>query len=154
MDQMVQYYMNQALASSTVKTYKSGKTRYLNFCTEHNFSPLPVMEEVLRIFTATIVDQGLKHSTTRSYVSSIRHMQIMSSLGDPLIHSMARLEYVVRGIKMDQAKKDQQQSRVRLPMTPSIMRKMRLILERERTKYDNIMLWAACCMFLWLPPFG
>ena len=30
-------------------------------------------------------------------------------------------------------------------MIPSILRKMRVVLERERSNFDNIMLWAACC---------
>lgn len=55
------------------------------------------------------------------------------------------MEYVHRGIKLDQAKKGQGNTRIRLPMTPSILRKMTAVLERERLKYDNIMLWAACC---------
>ena len=59
---------------------------------------------------------------------------------------MPKLEYVLGGIKLDQAKNGQKSARrVRLPMTPSILRQMRAVLERERSKYDNIMLWAACC---------
>ena len=143
---MVEYYLTQSLAPSTQKTYKSGKTKYINFCTQSDYDPLPVVEDTLCKFAASIADQGLKHTTIKSYLSAIRHnMQIMSGFGDPFVQSLPKLEYVLRGIKLDQAKKGQGNVRVRLPMTPSILRKMRVVLERERSNFDNIMLWAACC---------
>ena len=69
----------------------------------------------------------------------------MSGFGDPFVQSIPKLEYVFRGIKLDQAKKGEKNVRIRLPITPTILRKMRAVLERERLKFDNIMLWAACC---------
>ena len=59
--------------------------------------------------------------------------------------SMLRLEHVLRGIKRELSKKSST-SKPRLPMTPNILLKLRSVLEEDPAAFDNIMLWAACCM--------
>ena len=68
----------------------------------------------------------------------------MAGFGDPGLSSMPQLEYVLKGIKVDLAKRSVTQ-RSRLPITPSILRKIRSVLSEESAKYENIMLWAICC---------
>ena len=58
---------------------------------------------------------------------------------------MNRLEYVMRGIKKDQAAKGEIQ-RERLPITPEILRKIRAVWESEGHQPDIKMLWVACCV--------
>lgn len=45
-------------------------------------------------------------------------------------------------------------TRVRLPINPEILFKLRVVWSREAKNFDYIMLWAACCLcyygFLWL----
>lgn len=97
LDQMVEYYLTQSLAPSTQKTYKSGKTKYINFCTQSSYDPLPVREAMLCKFAASIANQGLKHTTIKSYLSAIRHMQIMSGLGDPFVQSIQNWSTYIGG---------------------------------------------------------
>ena len=58
------------------------------------------------------------------------------------------LQHVLKGIKSAQAKMGHQ-PRPRLPITPVILGKLRLVWEKTRHDYNSIMLWAACttCFF-------
>ena len=78
----------------------------------------------------------------------MRHFQLSCGLGDPKIGDMATLQHVLKGIKSTQAKMGQQ-PRPRLPITPDILGKLRLIWEKTPHDYNSIMLWAACttCFF-------
>ena len=58
---------------------------------------------------------------------------------------MPILEYVLKGIKREQAKQNPQSTHARLPITPAILRSLRSELDKEPSKWNNIMLWAACC---------
>ena len=66
--------------------------------------------------------------------------------GRPFTTSLPLLEYTLRGVKLRQAKKQVTRPRTRLPITPSLMKKLRSSWEKDSQSHDNIMLWAACCM--------
>jgi len=55
------------------------------------------------------------------------------------------LEYVLRGVKSVEVKLATSPQQTRLPITPDILRKVCLVLERDKMKYDRVMLWAAYC---------
>ena len=86
------------------------------------------------------------HSSIKGYLSAIRRMQIVGGMGDPFTISLPLLEYTLRGVKLRQAKKQTTRPRTRLPMTPSLMKKLRSSWEKDSQSHNNIMLWAACCM--------
>lgn len=69
----------------------------------------------------------------------------MSGFGDPDMASMPILEYLLKGVKREQAKQNPESTRSRLPITPAILQNLRLEFDKEPTKWNNIMLWAACC---------
>ena len=58
---------------------------------------------------------------------------------------MATLQHVIRSTQSRRG----QQPRPRLPITPTILAKLRQVWERARHDHNNIMLWAACttCFF-------
>ena len=65
---------------------------------------LPVTEPHLCSFVSLLADQGLKYRTVKVYLSAIRHLQISAAQPDPFGGTpMARLEYVLRGIKKREA---------------------------------------------------
>jgi len=68
----------------------------------------------------------------------------MAGFGDPGLSLMPWLEYVLKGIKVNLAKRWVTQHTC-LPITPPILRKIRSVLAEESAKYENIMLWAICC---------
>ncbi len=58
---------------------------------------------------------------------------------------MAKLEYMLRGIKKSEAAK-QPNVREHLPVTPTLLLKMKRMWELDRDQTDKPMLWVACCI--------
>ena len=112
-------------------------------CQSLGFPPLPATEGRLCYFVAFLKEMGLRHQTVKSYLSAVRHMQISQGMGDPNMGSMPRLELVVRGLKRDQAG---QPKKTRLPITPTILKKIKQKWQVHGTEWDYIMLWAAVCL--------
>ena len=141
LDQVVQQYYLAALTSSTHKTYKAAECKYLSICNEFSITPIPTSENILCYFTACMGQQNLSASTIRTYLSGICQLQIAGGFPDPLIDHMPRLRQVLKGIKV-QAAKSGKSIRSRLPITPSILRKLRATWLSGNPSYDNLMLWA------------
>ena len=148
LEQHVQHYLQLSLAKSTIRSYASSFRRYSSFCTLSGVQQFPTSESILCQFVAYLGQQQLKHQTIKCYLSSIRYFQIMQSYPDPFVKDMPRLQYVLRGIKYDEARKNQQ-SRQRLPVTMYILQKVYQVLLHNPTDFDNIMLWSAflLCFF-------
>ena len=145
----MEYYFQNGLAASTRRAYGSAKSRYAKFCQSKGLPPLPATEHQLCQFVSYLANQNLCHSTIKCYLSAVRHLHVAEGRGDPNMSSMARLEQVMRGIKGSQAKAAPRQAR--LPITPELLRKIRQVWSTADggSKWDNIMLWAACllCFF-------
>ena len=145
LDSFVQHLLKHALAPSTLRSYDVGQRRYLVFCTKINTSPLPVNETLLCRYVASLASENLQFQSIKSYLSAVRYMQITSGYGDPDMASMPILEYVLKGIKRQQAKQKPHSTRTRLLITPTILQSLRSELNKEPSKWNNVMLWAACC---------
>ena len=79
------------------------------------------------------------------YLSAIRFLHIAEGEADPFKPTLPRLHYILQGIKRSEAQK-QVEKRPRLPVSPSILRKLKHIWEEESSQPNRIMLWAACCL--------
>ena len=79
----------------------------------------------------------------KSYLAAVRHEQISLGLGDPHRGTMPMLEYVVKGLKKRTAGRT---SRPRQPITPQILRMLKMVWQSSASKDDAVMLWAAVCM--------
>ena len=126
LDQAVQRYFAAGLAPATHKTYQSAEHRYLEFCGSFSLVPLPTSESILCYFAACLGQQGL---ALRTYLSGVRQLQIAYGWNDPSIDHMPRLRQVLKGIKIECGKKGKP-SRPRLPITPTILRKLKPHLVR------------------------
>lgn len=146
LDGLVRRYLQASLAPSTRRTYTAAYRRYSRFCTSHRYPVFPLVEATLCHYVAYLAFSGLKCQTIKSYLSAIRYYQIMGGLGDPFNAQMCRLEYVLKGIKAEQARSPTSTCRTRLPITPDILTRLRLVWERDRSNHNNIMLWAAVCI--------
>ena len=69
----------------------------------------------------------------------------LANLGDPKLGGMPKLEQVIKGVKREYTKISPGK-RVRLPITPDILLKLRGVWEARSKHYDSIMLWKACCL--------
>lgn len=145
LDSLVGRYFAKGLAESTLKSYSSSQKRYLQFCKNAGFHPLPASETVLCYFAAYLAKESLKHRTIKAYLSGVCFLHIAESHSDPFQQSMNRLHYVLRGIKRAESE-GEQANRSRLPMSPSLLRKMKRVWETDKTLPDIPMLWAACCL--------
>ena len=81
----------------------------------------------------------------KSYLSAVRHLQITSGMGDPFASEMPKLQYVLKGARIERSRITPGARRIRLPITPDIMLKIKEVLNWNSTEFDNIMLWAAAC---------
>ena len=142
LDRAVQTFYQAALTQSTHKTYKVAEQKYLSFCTKFSLSPLPTTENILCYFAACLGQEGLAGSSIQTYLSGIRQIQISAGFPDPRIDQMPRLRQVLKGIRI-QAVKNGRSPRPRLPITPSILYKLRKVWLEDNSSFNNIMLWAA-----------
>lgn len=138
-------YFRSGLAPSTQRTYESAKRRFLTFCIKANLVPLPISEQLSCRYVSHLAEQGLAPKSIKGYLSAARHLQISMLMPDPKFSEMTRLEQVMQGIKREYAKRSPGK-RVRLPITPDILLRMRKVLERDNKDHDAIMTWAACCL--------
>ena len=144
----LQSYYLQGLAKSTQRTYTSTKSRSSAFCNQACTSPLPLSESVLCFYVSHLADEGLAHTTIKSYLSACCHLHISHGYSEPCIGDMPRLAQVMKGIKASQAKQGRQ-AKPRLPITPSILTQIKSFLNKQPEDFDNIMAWAAytTCFF-------
>jgi len=91
LDQTVQRYFTAGLAPSSHKTYQAAECRYLGFCSSFALTPLPTSEELLCNFSACLGQQGLAHTTIRTYLSGVRQLQITYGGSDLNIDRVPRL---------------------------------------------------------------
>lgn len=143
-------YFQSALSPNTQRTYSSAQNRYLRFCTQANIVPFSVVEHHLCQFAVRLAHDKVAHSSIKGYLSAVRRLQIAQGLPDPLIASMPKLEGVIRGIKVTQARAGSPKKN-RLPITPSILSSIRLQWEKLGSSQDHTMLWAAVTLLFWLP---
>ena len=110
------------------------KKWYAQICQRLNIVPIPATEPTLCQYVACLANSNLK---LKCYLSGVHHLQIMGGFGDPFEQSMPLLEYVLRGIKSDQAKRGTT-VRTQIPITPSIMQRLQLVWERDPGNSDYI----------------
>ena len=141
----VQRYFEGGLATSTQRTYSAATKRFHTFCIQFNvLNPFPVSEQSLCSFAAYLADQGLSPQTIRCYMSAIRNMQISLGLPDPSSQgSLPMLKRVQAGIRRAHLSKGSP-PRIRLPITPTILEKIRISLDRSENP-NKVVLWAISC---------
>ena len=89
------------------------------------------------------MSKSVSWKTIRVYISALRFFQIRAGLPDPSLASFPRLTYILKGIH--RSKPDHHQ-RHRLPITLNILKQLHEVWSVPPVLFDNIMLWAACCL--------
>ena len=125
---------------STKQVYAFGQRRYLKFCTKLGITPFPLVELQLCKFVANSEEDGLQFSSIKGYLSAIRRLQIFGGMGDPFVATWPLLEATLCGVKLCRVKSKESCPRTRLPITPTVLHKLRGIWEMDGQKFDNIML--------------
>ena len=148
-------FINDSLAPCTKCTYTVGQKRYLEFCKRFQLVPFPLAEDQLCTYVTHLMDEGLQHSTIKGCLSAIRRLQILKGLGDPFNTSWPLLEYTLRGIKLRKAKQKDTKPKERLPITPDILCKLRLLMGEgpSQPRFHHAM-GSRLCLLLWFPQVG
>ena len=145
LDRIASHYFIKGLADSTHKAYGSAQRRYLAFCRMESEKLVPATESTLCRFVSYLATEKLKHRTIKSYLSGVQYLHISEGENDPFTRPLHSLEYTLRGVKRCEAEAGVNK-RVRLPISPEILRKMKTVWEGEVDNPDKAMLWAACCL--------
>ena len=145
LDPALHHFCEQGIAPNTNKTYQSALRRFAHFCSLYCILTLfPVSESLLCYFATHLACQQLSPQTVKVYMAAIRHMQITMGLPEPREYSsMPRLRLVQSTHASKQATK------IRLPITPAILIKLKKHWTPRKSDPDIIMLWAAAvlCFF-------
>ena len=97
-------YFHATLSKNTQHSYSSAHHRYINFCSYSGLIAYPSNEDTLCKYVSFLGQEQLKHQTVKSYLSGIRYYNIEQSHPDPFIKDMPRLQYILRGIKLEESK--------------------------------------------------
>jgi len=145
LDASVQQYFEGGLASSTLKTYRSGVSKVMLFCAKFGVSnPFPISQALLCYYVAYLTNNGLAYQTIKTYLAAIRHVQIVQGLPEPKQYaSMPKLKVVEKGVRKIRAL--DKPSRPHLPITPAILRQIRALWSPKSRDFTHIMLWAVAC---------
>ena len=88
-------------ASSTKQLYESVQKQYLQFCQSYGLVSLPASEQTLLMYIALLYIRGLKASTVKVYLSSIRSLHIEAGLDSPSDNN-PRIRQAIRSIEINQ----------------------------------------------------
>ena len=105
---------------------------------------------MLCYFASYLATQNLSPQTIKTYLAGIRHMQITLGLPEPrAFSSLPRLRLVQEGIQRVYAENGKKTMKVRLPITPAILRQIHSNWRARSSDPDIKMLWAAAtlCFF-------
>ena len=137
---LCRFYSN-GLASSTRKSYSSGQKRYLSFCNKFRLTPIPPSEHTILLFISQLGLDGLSLSTIKGYMSAIRNLLIDMGYESFRLYT-PKVELVIRGIKRVKVSTEAP-TQSRLPITPSILLKLKQVWSHSPVSVNSRMLWAA-----------
>ena len=129
----------------SLRSYRSGQTRFLRFCHEVGLQSLPVSEQVLCWFVAKLGSESLSYQTIKCYLSATA---LMAGYGDPFSPGdFPVLQYVLCGGGGGVRRTPWPPTQPRLPITPQVLRHIKNQWASHGGEADYMMLWAACCVF-------
>ena len=122
----------------------------MTFCADMQLPASPATQETVTLFVAYLGAQRISVSTIQSYLAALRHSRLTlnPTCTNPSFLS-PHLKVLIRGIKRVNAAAS---TRVRLPITASVMRRIKDSLASKTgtlsalNLYSRTLLWAACCV--------
>ena len=139
---------NNSIAQQTWSAYKTAERKLMAFSEETNIPvALPLTEDTVLAFSAWILNSGVSASTLETYLSGIRMTHLAAGENPPQLRTPL-VSAVIQGKKnKDNIKKRAGLTPTRLPITPSLLKLMKLELADLNMKNkDKKMIWAAATM--------
>ena len=109
----MEQYFSVGLAASTRKVYSTALDRYIKFCNQYSLCTTPASELLLCRYVTYLALDHVSANLLKVYLSAIRQLHLQQGIPPPVVASMPRLQQVLRGIKISQA---------RSPKTPTTQR--------------------------------
>ena len=135
---VIQELCATGIAPVMERVYRTGGGWFINFCNQANLLAYPMSKRILMLFVIHMYTQNLAHGIIQIYMAAVCHGQIFRGLGDPQIHQMPQLEYLLKGIK----KSTPQSRRTRLPIIPQVLMDLKRVWHKAGNKEVRL-LWAA-----------
>ena len=105
--------------------------------------PFPVSETLLCYFVTALAREGIAPATIKIYLAAVRHAQIMRGLPEQRESStLPRLRLIQNGVRRERARTGPAPA-ARLPITPPLLCRIRLVCQPPTPSYDEALLWAA-----------
>ena len=133
-------FLENALAPTTKRNYRSAKKNYDKFCNLTQVPPFPPTEDNLILYVTELATHS-SHSNIKMHLAAIRYYSIHYTSNSP-IQSFQRLYYLLKGIKRSQG--NSRKKLPRAPVTPSILVRIHASLFSSMRLYeDKVMIWSA-----------
>jgi len=150
--ELVQYYFRAGLADTTRRMYDSVIKKFNEFCKEHNVpSSAPIDQTMICYYVSYLAKAGLQASSIKVYLAALRHTQIARTGTELELSKMPKLKILQSGIRRTQALLPKQ-SLTRLPITPTIMGKIKEVWSPRAQEEDTM--GRQCTVFLWFLSHG
>lgn len=139
-----QFFIN-GLAANTSSTYGIGKQQFESFCRAIKANPLPASEATLTLFITHLATEKISYKTIKVYLSAVRHLHVSAGMFSQFSQQLTpRLQLTLKGIQRSQA--ICQSSQPRRPVTLQLLQNIHAHLSLQPHCYNNILIWAACCL--------
>ena len=137
---------NHSLAKSTWSAYKTSITKLGQFGEETGaVISLPITDEVAIAFVGWLLSGGISAATVDTYLCGIRQLHLVSGLNPPLLRTPL-ISAIIKGKRnIDNTEKLNGRKTRRIPITPNLLKKLKLDLRKANMpSHDKHLFWAAC----------
>jgi len=138
LSQIAEQLVRSGVRPSTRRVYDSVQNQYVSFCQSHGLVAVPASEHTILLFVAQLFVKGLKASSVRVYMSSIRSLHVQNGFVEGVTNT-DRVKLAIRAIEINQAPPVQ-----KLPITLTILQKVHVII--DHSNYSSILIWCAMCV--------
>ena len=136
LEHQVRMYRRAAFATNTKTAYSCQLKKYLSFCEQYGFQPLPADNNIICQYVAFLA-QSMCYTSVRQYLNVIRILHMENGYSNPLQDNYA-VNSVLKGV---QRMKGNYVKR-KLPITLDILESISKVL--DFTKSQDLAFWAAC----------
>lgn len=134
---------NYSLSKKSWSSYKTAE-KMLRKCQEETGTSikLPMKEKDVLLFLAWLMERGLQARTISTYLSGIRMLHLRCGCYVPTIRSELVKQILEGRIHIDAVSRRLEEKPIRLPVTPTILKLIKLELKSsDLSKEDKRLLW-------------
>ena len=146
--EFLQNAANHSLSQKSWSAYKTAE-KMLQRCREDTGTVmhLPLTEKDVLLFVAWLIKRDLQAKTISSYLSGIRMLHLRKGLYIPALRSDLVKQVIEGRVHLDAIKRRTEDKPMRIPVTPTLLKIMKLELKSSNlSKADKRLVWAISCL--------